>query len=60
MMGFIRKTLASASLVFTHPSVLALAGAGLVSYGAYLIYHPAGFVTGGLLLLLASWDAGRD
>jgi hypothetical protein len=28
-----------------------LAGAGLVSYGAWLVYAPAGFVVGGLLLL---------
>lgn len=27
-----------------------LAGAAAVSYGAWLIYQPAGFITGGLLL----------
>ncbi|MEA3042984.1 MAG: hypothetical protein QOH47_822 [Sphingomonadales bacterium] len=28
-----------------------LAGAGLVAYGAWLVYAPAGFVVAGLLLL---------
>jgi hypothetical protein len=28
-----------------------LAGAGLVAYGAWLVFPPAGFITGGVLLL---------
>lgn len=32
------------------PDALALAGGGLVSYGASLIYAPLGFVVGGALL----------
>lgn len=28
-----------------------LAGAGLVAYGAWLVYAPAGFITAGTLLL---------
>lgn len=28
-----------------------LAGAGLIGYGAWLIYPPAGFITGGTLIL---------
>ena len=28
-----------------------LGGAGLCSYGAWLIYQPAGFIAGGVLLL---------
>ncbi len=31
-----------------------LAGAGLVAYGAWLLAPPAGFITGGLLLLAAA------
>lgn len=31
----------------------ALSGAGLMSYGAWLVYRPAGFIVGGVLLLLA-------
>lgn len=59
-MGFIRKSVASIPNLFTHPLILGLSGAGLLAYGAYLIYQPAGFVVGGVLLLVAAWDAGRD
>lgn len=59
-MGFIRKALASIPNLFTLPLPLAMAGAALVSYGAYLIYHPAGFIAGGFLLLIGAWDAGRE
>ncbi|CAB4167394.1 hypothetical protein UFOVP860_17 [uncultured Caudovirales phage] len=31
-----------------------LAGAGLVAYGAWLIYPPAGFIVGGVLLIVAA------
>ena len=31
-----------------------LCGVGLVSYGAWLIYPPAGFITGGLLLIIGA------
>ena len=31
-----------------------LAGVGLVSYGAWMIYPPAGFVAGGLLLIVGA------
>jgi hypothetical protein len=34
-----------------------LAGAGLIAYGAWLVYAPAGFVTGGILLLAGSLAA---
>lgn len=37
--------------------VLALIGAALISYGVYLIYHPAAFIVGGVLILAAAWDA---
>jgi len=29
-----------------------LSGVGLVSYGAWLIYPPAGFITGGCMLIV--------
>ena len=29
-------------------------GAALIAYGAWLIYAPAGFITGGILLVVAS------
>lgn len=28
-----------------------LAGVGLIAYGAWLVYPPAGFITGGVLLI---------
>ena len=31
-----------------------LCGVGLVSYGAWMIYPPAGFITGGLLLIVGA------
>ena len=31
-----------------------LCGVGLVSYGAWLVYPPAGFITGGLLLIIGA------
>jgi hypothetical protein len=35
-------------------NVLGLAGVALIAYGAWLIYQPAGFITGGVLLLAPS------
>ncbi len=32
-----------------------LCGVGLVSYGAWLIYPPAGFIAGGCLLILGAF-----
>lgn len=36
-----------------------LAGAALIAYGAWLIYVPAGFIVGGLMLLIAAWLRAR-
>lgn len=33
------------------PDALALAGAAAISYGAALVYEPAGYITGGMLAL---------
>lgn len=37
----------------------ALAGAGLVTYGAALVYRPAGFIVAGVFLLAGAWIFAR-
>lgn len=37
------------------PDFIAFIGIVLVSYGAWLVYPPAGFIVGGVLLLLAAF-----
>ena len=34
--------------------VVGLGGVGLVSYGAWMIYPPAGFIAGGILLIVGA------
>ena len=34
--------------------VVGLCGVGLVSYGAWMIYPPAGFIAGGFLLIVGA------
>ncbi|MNY54435.1 hypothetical protein D3C86_1903100 [compost metagenome] len=41
------------------PDALMAGGAGAVSYGASLVYQPAGFMVGGFFLLAAGWLAAR-
>ncbi len=41
------------------PDLLMVAGAAAVSYGAWLIHPAAGFITGGVLLLVAGVLASR-
>lgn len=41
------------------PDTLMVTGTGAVSYGAALIYAPAGFIVGGLLLLAGGVLAAR-
>jgi len=36
-----------------------LAGAGLISYGAWIIYRPAGFLVAGAMLIVGSFLAAR-
>lgn len=38
-------------LILALPDALIVAGAAGVSYGAWLVYTPAGFIVGGLLAL---------
>jgi len=61
MRVFVSKLRAKASNLFTGllTPVLALAGAALLSYGAYMIYHPAAFIVGGLLVIYAAYDSSR-
>lgn len=42
------------------PDALLISGAVLIAYGAWLIYPPAGFITAGLLLLVAGVLASRS
>jgi len=38
----------------------ALAGSGFITFGAWLIFHPAGFIVLGMFLLAGAWlAAGR-
>lgn len=45
------------------PSVMldgaGLLGAGMMAYGAHMIYEPAGYIVGGALLLLGAWLGNR-
>lgn len=41
------------------PDTTAIAAVGLVSYGAWLVYHPAGFISAGTLLLAGVVLHGR-
>lgn len=38
--------------------VIGLAGAGALSYGAWMVYSPAGFIVAGVLLLATAWRLG--
>lgn len=37
------------------PDAMMVAGTGVVSYGAWLVYEPAGFIVGGVLLLVGGY-----
>jgi hypothetical protein len=37
--------------------VAGLIGAGSVTYGVWLVYHPAAFIIGGVMILIAAWLA---
>ena len=42
------------------PDALMIAGAGGISYGAWLVYEPAGFIVGGLMAMAAGWFESRS
>lgn len=50
---------AAAAAADSAPDAMLVAGAALLSYGAHMIYAPAGFIVGGGLLLFAGWAAAR-
>ena len=41
------------------PDALMASGAGGIAYGTWLVYQPAGFIAGGVLLLTAGVLAAR-
>jgi hypothetical protein len=57
----LRKALRVAARRGPHLAVdgMGFAGAGAISYGAWLIYAPAGFLVGGVLLMALSFLFGR-
>lgn len=48
------------ALASWRPDALLIAGAGGIAYGAWLVYEPAGFIVGGVLVLLAGWLDSRS
>ena len=57
MRVFASKLRAAASRSLT--LCLGIAGAGLIAYGAYLVYPPAAFIIGGIIVLFAGWDSAN-
>lgn len=55
--GRLRRAIASAADLALDGT--ALGGAGLITYGSHLIYHPAGFIVAGLFCLGGAWLAAR-
>jgi hypothetical protein len=49
-----------ASALALVPDLLLVSGAALLAYGAGQVYRPAGFITAGLLLLVAGVLASRS
>lgn len=39
---------------------IGIAGGGLVVYGAWLVFAPAGFIVAGAILCFAAWRLARD
>lgn len=48
------------SLAAVRTGVISLAAYSAISYGAWLMAEPAGFVVGGLSLLIFDWQMGND
>lgn len=55
--GRLRRAIASAADLALDGT--ALGGAGLITYGTHLIYHPAGFIVAGVFCLAGAWLAAR-
>lgn len=41
------------------PDAAGIAGAGCISYGAGLVYLPAGWIVAGMLLMAGAWLGSR-
>jgi hypothetical protein len=41
------------------PDALLYAGAGLVSYGCWLVYPASGFIAGGVLVMALGWLSAK-
>lgn len=39
---------------------ISVLGATLVGYGVWMIYAPAGFIVGGIMLWVLQWNYGKD
>ena len=48
-----------AAAVGNAPDAMLAIGAGLIGYGAWLVYPTAGYITGGVLLLVGGVIASR-
>ena len=61
-MSSMKQALARVALIAAEwlPDTLLLVGAGLVSYGAYAIYAPAGIIVCGSFLIVAGRLAARS
>ena len=51
---------AATRVVGSLPDGAVLLGAGLVSYGAHMIYAPAGFIVGGIFMMLGGIFVARS
>lgn len=49
----------AALLAGVRPDALMIGGAACISYGAWLVYAPAGYMVGGALGILAGWLDSR-
>jgi hypothetical protein len=57
VIDYMRRALSAAAQAerSSRPDTLMLLGAAGLSYGAWLMYAPAGFIVGGVLLLVAGY-----
>lgn len=52
-------TVAAVTLPVIVRDAVGVAGVASISYGAWLAWHPAGFIIGGAMLALGAWLLGR-
>lgn len=51
------KTIGAAAPAIAR-DVIGLCGSGLLAYGAWLAWHPLGFIVGGVMSIIAAWLLG--